>query len=210
MFEKTINTSRKRAISAPAGSKSARSRGSVQRVELTVDDRPYSQVLHNGVRPHGGYRGTNKHPPGLYSEYENPLDQFSLTQPLPSSATPSETSTMPTAWMSSMFKESSHSEESPLFIHKLLSPDKSIQKGRSSMSARRSANSSKGSRCSSSVHYYRPDRVLRARERCTSVPVNAYDARKELLRKLENRYRSAQANSAGFSWKKSVIQFVLS
>ncbi|XP_041352008.1 uncharacterized protein LOC121370676 [Gigantopelta aegis] len=164
--------------------------------------------LDNGRRPHGGYRGTKKHPPSALTldnkEYQRRLGEdlaklISVSHPTP-------------VWTLEVNKEITHSGESPLFLHNFLSPTKiGKQNARIRCSSQRMSSPEMSG---DALLYYRPNRMhqfltmtevkdqaqgevnlrygrptrttlLRARQRSNSAPVNAYDLRREMVKKIE-------------------------
>lgn len=116
----------------------------------------FTPLLSNGIRPHGGHRGTKGSPPSRYSvnkdsDYHHRLklmkEAQSCTSPSPPPSTPARPSTSP-AWALRVVREQSKSAESPLFTKGLLSPKATDTKP---------VKFIKGSSPSTKRRYYRPN-----------------------------------------------------
>ncbi|XP_052215656.1 uncharacterized protein LOC127834094 isoform X2 [Dreissena polymorpha] len=95
----------------------------LKRVEVCFDEAPPPSpvvALHNGIRPHGGYRGAKPLPPGQFSfnkdeHYQQDVEEaYSIlvnNENFESHGAP--------YWVSDVQREVTHSGESPLFTNKL-------------------------------------------------------------------------------------------
>ncbi|XP_046349905.2 uncharacterized protein LOC124130894 [Haliotis rufescens] len=177
-------------------------------------DQAHRAGISNGRRPHGGYKGCSKHPPTPLSqeksrEYHRKLraeiDQLFDEEFLEVHGSPT--------WSVEASKEVTHSGESPLFLHKFMSPSKEEhQYIRLSKSAVLNPNKCQPPLSRDGVTYYRPNRthqylsatelkdqsqnevnlkygrptrttLLRARQRTNSAPVNSYEIRRETMKR---------------------------
>ncbi|XP_064638836.1 uncharacterized protein LOC135494628 isoform X2 [Lineus longissimus] len=173
-----------------------------------------NDVPNNGFRPHGGNRGSKKHPTNEFSYKKNAdyhrklredIDKLFDDEAKERKQTPS--------WVHDVTKETSHSGESPLFKH--LSPNKQeqqmeyirlaqslLEENRSKMSSRSSTAMPAYHRANSAHQFMeatdllvsdldaklgRPTRttLLRNRQRVASAPLSSYEIRKEAKKKAQ-------------------------
>ncbi|XP_046573097.1 uncharacterized protein LOC124281124 [Haliotis rubra] len=185
-------------------------------LDLSFEGRDQAQRagISNGRRPHGGYKGCTKHPPTPTSQDKNrdyhrklraEIDQLFEEEFLEVHGSPT--------WSVEASKEVTHSGESPLFLHKFMSPSKEEhQYIRLSKSAVLNPNKCQPPLSRDGVTYYRPNRthqyltatelkdqsqnevnlkygrptrttLLRARQRTNSAPVNSYEIRREIMKR---------------------------
>ncbi|XP_076096317.1 uncharacterized protein LOC143067150 isoform X2 [Mytilus galloprovincialis] len=176
-----------------------------------------NEVLSNGRRPHGGLRGSKKHPLSPYSfnkdeqhhqQIKDSVDRQTDEDFIERYGSP--------GWVAEANREVSHGGENPLYINRLLSPCK--HDNDSSYTGSRAVTPTPSGRIpntpkrggslyyrQTTPHQYlsatdlpilsstepmpilgRPTRttLLRARQRCNSAPINAYQKRRDVPIKL--------------------------
>lgn len=176
-----------------------------------------NEVLSNGRRPHGGLRGSKKHPLSPYSFNKDDHHHQQIKDSVERQTDEDfvERYGSP-GWVAEANREVSHSGENPLYINRLLSPCK--HDNDSSFTGSRAVTPTPSGRLSNTPkrggslyyrqttpHQYlsatdlpivsstdpmpilgRPTRttLLRARQRCNSAPINAYQKRRDVPIKL--------------------------
>ncbi|KAK6195773.1 hypothetical protein SNE40_001130 [Patella caerulea] len=200
-------------------------------VDLSFDtDDAEEKSKEYGSRSHSGQNGSKKYPLSIHSfekggEYQKKLaediDRLFKEEILLVRGSPT--------WVEEVHKESTNSGESPLFLHRLLSPRKSAQSNQNKI---KRAASASGTRTitSDTELYYRPNRthqylsqtelrdqslddvnlkygrptrttLLRARQRGNTPTVNAYDERKEQMKRADELKNSSILSSVKESYR---------
>ncbi|XP_050403280.1 uncharacterized protein LOC126819338 isoform X1 [Patella vulgata] len=199
-------------------------------VDLSFDDHAEGQPKEYGSRSHSGQNGSKKYPLSIHSfekdgEYQKKLaediDRLFKEEILLVHGSPT--------WVEEVHKESTNSGESPLFLHRLLSPCKSAQSNQNKIKRAASANATRTITSETGL-YYRPNRthqylsqtelrdqslddvnlkygrptrttLLRARQRGNTPPVNAYEERKEQMKRADELKSSSILSSVKESYR---------
>ncbi|XP_063430506.1 uncharacterized protein LOC134712676 isoform X2 [Mytilus trossulus] len=176
-----------------------------------------NEVLSNGRRPHGGLRGSKKHPLSPYSFNKDDQHHQQIKDSVERQTDEDfiERYGSP-GWVAEANREVSHGGENPLYINRLLSPCK--HDNESNYTGSRAVTPTPSGRIpntpkrggslyyrQTTPHQYlsatdlpilsstepmpilgRPTRttLLRARQRCNSAPINAYQKRRDVPIKL--------------------------
>lgn len=194
----------------------------LRRVEITFQGTP--EPMSNGVRPHGGYRGSRPCPPGQFSHNKNDGYQEDIEEELKYLIDQEqyEKNGGSPFWLAEIQRETTHSGESPLFTNKLLASGKFEQEHgylkfeRAILGSGKKRLWSAPNRRKAQKQFYRQNRthqylsatdlrkfsdldecvikygrptrttLLRAMQRSNSAPVNAYDLRRENMRRVED------------------------